>query len=82
VQLAFIAVFNFLLVVCVVYCEMMNSKFMVNKTGIIYFTVQAGVNVISLLDWFPGAQLDTNFILKFDYLELALFNTALILNTE
>jgi phosphatidylglycerophosphate synthase len=68
VQLAFLTVFNFLLVTCVVYFEMMNSKFMVNKVGLIYFTVQAVVSVISLLDWFPGAKLDTNFILKFDYL--------------
>jgi hypothetical protein len=75
-------VFNFLLVAGGVYCEMINSRFHVNKIGVVYYTFHAVVNVISLLDWFPGAQLDTNYLLKFDYLQMSLFMSALITNIE
>jgi len=61
---------------------MINTRWHVNKIGAIYYTFHAVVNVISLLDWFPGAQLDTNYLLKFDYLQISLFMTALIVNIE
>jgi hypothetical protein len=82
VQLAVISVFNFSLVGLAVYFECVNSKFLVKKVGIIYYVFHAGMNVISLADWFPYVELDRGQLLKFDYLQISLFSTALILNTE
>ena len=67
-QLLISSTFNFLAISSCLIGNYFNSNWLAYHAGIIYMTFQFGFQVVSLLDMFPGADLDTEHLQKFDFM--------------